>query len=105
MNGTPLVRNIGRTGFKVERFTMAGLAQLLSIIMKRPITDGTGLSGKYDLNLHWEADQNGSDVNDPEVNPEPILIAIQQQLGLRLEETKVKLECVVIDSAETPEDN
>jgi uncharacterized protein (TIGR03435 family) len=79
--------------------TMERLAVQLSGQMHGPVTDATGLKGKYEISLYWSA-VNGTraDVNaDP--GP-PLEVAVREQLGLRLESKKGPFEIVVVDSAE-----
>ena len=55
--------------------------------LDRPVLDFTGMEGTFDLTLDWEQDQLS------------IYAAIQEQLGLKLEPRKVKLDVLVVDRA------
>jgi uncharacterized protein (TIGR03435 family) len=88
----------------------AGLAGL------KPVIDGTGLKGKYDLSLDWAPDIANPAAAAPTAEsgipaaPEPsgpnIFTALQQQLGLKLQPKKVTIEILVIDHIEkTPTEN
>ena len=72
--------------------TMAQLANLLTSKMHRPVTDATGLTGKYDFNLRW-VDEGFAKPDDPQ----PTLSDALQQLGLRLEQKKSSVDMIVID--------
>lgn len=79
----------------------------LSMILGMPIVNKTGLTGTYDYNLAFEPQVRlaaaGTDQGDPLPS---IFTAIQEQLGLRLEEKKLPFEVVVIDHADkVPTDN
>ncbi|MGA1984596.1 MAG: TIGR03435 family protein [Acidobacteriaceae bacterium] len=70
----------------------------------RPVVNQTGLTGTYDITLKWGPDQP-AEGGDQDVAEPPLLTAIQQQLGLKLVETKGPVEVLVIDSVERPGEN
>lgn len=83
--------------------SMAQLALSLSRETDRPVVDQTGLEGGHVFELRW-----GVDGVREESEPEPLpslFTAVQEQLGLKLEATKVLVEVLVIDSAEKPSEN
>jgi uncharacterized protein (TIGR03435 family) len=89
--------------------SMPMLAEALTIVLDRPVIDGTGLRGKYDFDLAWmpEADQfdgRGSAVPS-DANAPDIFTAIQEQLGLRLDSRKVPVQSLIVDHAERPAGN
>jgi bla regulator protein blaR1 len=68
-----------------------------------PIVNKTGLTGKYDFVLDWEAPHpamSGSGTAAAESDAPPLSIALEQQLGLKLVETKGPVDVVVIDHIE-----
>jgi uncharacterized protein (TIGR03435 family) len=67
-----------------------------------PVLDTTGLTGKYDFTLEFE--RPGA---DPGGDPLPsIFTAVQEQLGLKLDEKKLPFDVVVVDHADkVPTDN
>jgi uncharacterized protein (TIGR03435 family) len=67
-----------------------------------PVTDVTGLSGIYDLELRWSALGPGESAASDAPN---LFTALQEQLGLRLEPAKVQLDVLVVDSIERPSEN
>ncbi len=95
------------------------LVFLLSDQLARPVLDQTGLSGKYDIALHWTPDESpagmledpanvktGPDnVSQPDSSGPTIFAAIQEQLGLKLESTKGPVDVLVIDHIERPTEN
>jgi uncharacterized protein (TIGR03435 family) len=76
---------------------MVELTRTLSRIAGRPVIDATGLTGSFDLQMPYTAD----DVPDP-VAGAFLFTAIQEQLGLRLEPRQAPVEVLVIDSVERP---
>jgi uncharacterized protein (TIGR03435 family) len=89
---------LGRGFLKATGITAEGLADALSMNSDRQIVDKTGLSGKYDVTLKWSPD-----IRDPA--GVPLVTALQEQLGLRLESMKAPVDVLVIDSAEKPSAN
>ena len=68
----------------------------------RPILDRTGLTGTYDIELWWVPARSGAIVADP-ADVQPLAVAVQQQLGLKLEPRREPRDVIVIDAAELPE--
>jgi uncharacterized protein (TIGR03435 family) len=86
------------------------LTQFLSSLQSRVVVDKTGLTGDYDMELTWTPDESPTGPGDPgQAPPEPngpsLFTALQEQLGLRLEPAKGRVEILVIDGAEKPSEN
>ena len=95
-NGQILTTIVGR---KVE---MRDFAFMLLLNTHRPVIDRTGLTGEFNFDLSFapfDSDAPG-DSGGPS-----IFTALQEQLGLRLENTKAPLDALVIDQAEKPSAN
>ena len=76
------------------------LASMLAILVKRPVINKTNLTGNYDLSLRFAPD------GDTKSTLPSLFTAIQEQLGLRLESTKVPIDYLVIDECnKTPTEN
>jgi uncharacterized protein (TIGR03435 family) len=100
---------------RAVRETMAQFAGTLTNQVGRPVTDATGLTGKYDFVLRWTIrapaapPPPGSEPGAPvALDPQgpTIFAAIQEQLGLRLESKKGAFEILVVDKVEkTPTEN
>jgi len=75
------------------------LSTVLSNKLSHPVIDKTGLQGKYDWTLVWDPDP-GSESTEPS-----IFTAVQEQLGLKLEPTKLPIDTVIIDHIEQPSAN
>jgi len=92
----------GSGGLEVHQFTnwsMTDLIPMLMLYTNRPVTDQTGLKGKYDFKLQWTRDDAPATVPDA---PPGLFTAIQEQLGLKLEPTKAMADVLVIDKVERP---
>ena len=64
----------------------------------RQVIDKTGLTGKYDFTLEFSLRELTAAPGD---DPLPSLFdAMQQQLGLKLEDRKAPFDVVVVDHAE-----
>lgn len=85
---------------------MTALARMLSMFADRPIIDQTGLTGGFDFDLRFPELDTPTDATGPRADPSTgIFTALQEQLGLKLESTRGKLEFVVIDSVQHPTEN
>jgi uncharacterized protein (TIGR03435 family) len=67
----------------------------------RPILDRTGLTGTYDVDLWWVPERSGAIVADS-ADVRPLAVAVQQELGLKLESRREPYEVIVIDHVEKP---
>jgi uncharacterized protein (TIGR03435 family) len=84
--------------------TMEEFAVSLSMLVHKPVTDVTGLKGKYDFTLHWIAQGAGPSTGD-DTGP-TLFRALPEQLGLRLESKKSMVEVLVVDHVDkTPTEN
>jgi uncharacterized protein (TIGR03435 family) len=111
-------RNNNGTHFIGKCVSMDAFAEFLAARRRDlpadlPVLDMTGLQGFYDLTLDWspEPRQSGESKADVPVaadNPSgPSLpVAIQEQLGLKLETRRAPVEILVVDHAEkAPSEN
>jgi uncharacterized protein (TIGR03435 family) len=90
----------------VQRFgrrSMEQLAGYVETLVDRPVEDETGLKGKFDFTLKWI--NNRGRRPDDDYGP-TIFEALQQQLGLKLEQHKAIVDVFVVDHIEkTPTEN
>jgi uncharacterized protein (TIGR03435 family) len=95
--GGPEVR--GGRGRLVGRKVTMGLlaAQLAGRVLGRAVLDRTGIGGEFDVNLEWTPES-------PDPGPS-IFIALQEQLGLKLETRKGLVDVLVVDHVERPSPN
>lgn len=98
----PIYQKGGANGYDFigHGATMGILASIMEGQFGAPVYDKTGLTGKYDFDLKyfqtWESDRR-----DNETNPlQPLQIAIQDQLGLKLVRSHGPVKFLVIDHAE-----
>jgi bla regulator protein blaR1 len=96
-----------------RKVPMTQLAADLSGFTKRMVLDNTNLGGKYDINLKWFPGPSEfpprpaylPPTYQPDPNSPPLLTAIQQQLGLKLESQTGPVPLLVIDHVEMPSEN
>lgn len=83
---------------KAQKSTFESVAEFLSREVERPVIDATGLKGSYDFTLKFSK-ENANRLAG--LDTYPILsLALQEQLGLRLEKRTAPVDVVVIDHAE-----
>jgi uncharacterized protein (TIGR03435 family) len=94
----------------VANATLADLATFLQrFVADRPVIDQTGIIGKYDLILRWTPDEleaGGSRQSNGNNSSLPgLYTAIQEQLGLKLQEAKRPAQVFVVDHIDMPSEN
>jgi uncharacterized protein (TIGR03435 family) len=90
---------------------MAEFVRVLTGLLGRPVTDQTGFSGVFDVNLPFLPDDSTPGL--PSAPPgaisadaaSPSIFSAVQQMGLRLESAKGPVEVLVIDRVERPSAN
>lgn len=84
----------------IERLADASLASEV----QRKVVDRTGLTGVFDIDLHWLPDgpAAATSSSEPAVS---IFTALQERLGLKLEATTGPVDVLVIDHIERPTEN
>jgi uncharacterized protein (TIGR03435 family) len=109
-----MVKLGGKGLMEMSGCTMTQFAQSLGGYARndlgRRVVDQTGLTGYYNIELHWTpVDANGagpaaesipSDASGPSV-----FTALKEQLGLELKPIKGPIDTIVIDRAELPTEN
>jgi uncharacterized protein (TIGR03435 family) len=90
--------------------TMTKFATMLVPLVQRIVVDNTGLTGVYDFDLQFLPDQGyvrGLPVRMYLVAADvpPLLTAIQEQLGLKLQPARGPVEYVVIESIARPSED
>jgi len=70
-----------------------------------PIVDQTGLDGRYDFQLEYIADPLQANAANVNSTAPDLFTALEEQLGLKLEPMKAKVDVIVIDRAEKPDPN
>jgi uncharacterized protein (TIGR03435 family) len=90
---------------------MDNFALILTPYVGRPLIDKTGLTSYYNVTLKWTREVGSASLAPPGLPPgmpplDPdapnLFTAVQEQLGLKLENARAPLDVVVIDSVEHP---
>jgi uncharacterized protein (TIGR03435 family) len=96
--------------------TIANLCSQLNLVMDREVIDRTGLAGRFDIHLEvtpadlqpkflaGRVDEPGQPTADDKDGPS-ISLALQQQLGLKLETGSGPVPVLVVEHIERPTDN
>jgi uncharacterized protein (TIGR03435 family) len=120
--GAPVVGRIGPSECESVRINPGGTASLSAVPMDtiariltpyvgRPVIDKTGLTSYYNVTLKWTPEVGSASLAPPGLPPgalplDPdapsLFTAVQEQLGLKLENARAPLDVVVIDSVEHP---
>jgi len=106
-------RGLAMLGVSVS---MPALAKQLSLLVGREVVDKTGFTGRFALHLEFAMDEALAGLPNaagPAVSPAPadgngprsLFAAIQEQLGLKLESAKGRVQVLVIDRVERPTEN
>jgi uncharacterized protein (TIGR03435 family) len=89
----------GATRMTVRGRPIERLVARLSGKLRRIVIDETGLSEKLDIDLQWEFARNPAQMDAA------MLIALEEQLGLKLESRRVPMPAVIIEHIERPSPN
>jgi uncharacterized protein (TIGR03435 family) len=105
-------------GLGVLTFTNSNMVDfcdlLQAAVLDRPVVDHTDLPGKWDFLLKWTPDESqfgGMGIKVPPPSeaaadaPPPLFVALQEQIGLKLDAEKAQVPVLIIDHAEKPGDN
>lgn len=104
---------IGPGSFAAVGTTMAQFVSLLPRFVDRVVTDSTGLTGRFDMELHWTPlpgewvapPSPGVQRGLPAADGPSLFTALQEQLGLKLRGQTGPVDTLVIDSVEKPSEN
>jgi uncharacterized protein (TIGR03435 family) len=94
-------------GIRAQAVDMADLAVFLSNFTDRPVVDGTGLSGLYNITtVGWVPlrPRPGAPATAPG-DPKPTLFSVLDELGLKLETQRAPIEMLVVTSIHRPSEN
>ena len=84
----------------ILRTPLAVLTDMLYSILRTPVVDETGLTGKYDVNINMMKYVSMGGDGAPVDPIGLIMTALQEELGLKLESRKVALDLLIVDHAE-----
>ena len=120
MSGGP-----GGQTVSADSVPIAALVRLLSQFLRSPVIDKTGLTGNFAISLKFMPENFGGGGGPgfatppsggaagapapPDVPAEPVAptlqVAVQEQLGLKLDKSKGQVEIIVIDHVQKASDN
>lgn len=101
----PVCGAVSRPGFiTAGGVTMTEVAANIGRAAGRPVIDRTAVQGGYDFDLKWVPDEILRAATRPPDGPS-FAVALEEQLGLRLEATRAPLDVVVVESVERPSGN
>jgi len=89
---------------KARNATMKALTEVLSMVLRRPVHDDTGLQGAYDFEFEYAPESGGTAPGDLSERPS-IFTAVTEKLGLRLQSKKGSVPIFVIERIERPGEN
>jgi uncharacterized protein (TIGR03435 family) len=90
-----------------KKSSAEGIARCLTVFLKLPVVDRTGLKGYYDFDVRWKAPESDS-APAPGLGAEGIALLIsnvESLLGLHIGTTVAPVEFWVVDHAEPPTAN
>lgn len=95
-----------RPGSLEGSLPIATLCESLSYTLERTVIDKTGLTGLYDIALHWSDETDSTAGDNGQTEKAPALVqALQQQVGLKLTPTKAMVPAIVVDAIHQPDAN
>jgi bla regulator protein BlaR1 len=108
--GGPGMMRMSPGGIEAQGGGMQYLAHALSALVGRSVVDKTGLTGNYDFSLTWTPDESSTPRIGPEGGGPPpqtdasidpngptLFTALEEQLGLKLQSEKGKVDVIVVD--------
>jgi uncharacterized protein (TIGR03435 family) len=96
-----------RDTLNAKKVNMQWFAAFLTQKLGGTVVDETGLTGEYDFILNWSPESTLLSTSDDPLssNYPSILVAVREQLGLRLTKRTVPTDVLVIDSVQRPSPN
>ena len=103
--GVEMSHENSATGMVAHSISMQELADYLADPLGAPLTDGTGLTGRYDFVIDFTPYVN---MEQSDVRPDPVSVlksALKGDLGLDLVQGKAVVDVTVVDHVEAPSAN
>lgn len=100
MNGRPM---ISLASGPVPGWSMDRLVELMGQVDGKPVINRTRLEGEYRISLNFSMSLNNPNL-PPEAGPE-LPVALEQQMGLKLEPARAPVRYVLIDHIEKADPN
>ena len=92
----------GKIRVRLSAFSMKEFAWSLRSTAGRPVADLTGLPGRFDIEYFFARPSGSSPGAPPDSNLPTVFVALEEQLGLKLEARRTAVPVVVVDSVERP---
>jgi uncharacterized protein (TIGR03435 family) len=95
-------------GMVMRGVTMTVLANMLSAQITnlgRPVVDKSGLAGEFDFDLETSFAPAAANAGAADTAAPSVFVALQEQLGLKLEPTRTAVKVFVVESAQKPSEN
>ncbi len=86
--------------FSGTKIPIDRLNQFLSGLLDRPVIDKTGLTGVFDIDIHFVWQDSTFAASSEPANGPTIFTALEEQLGLKLQAEKLPFRVVVVDRME-----
>ena len=88
---------------KATKESISDFVQLVGVSTDRPVIDKTGIAGDIDYDILISLPEGrGPEVRSPEETNRAIVYAVIDQLGLKLESAKDRVEMLVVERVEKP---
>jgi uncharacterized protein (TIGR03435 family) len=88
---------------KATKESIGDFVQLVGVSTDRPVIDKTGITGEIDYDILISLPEGWSpEARNPEETNRAIVYAVVDQLGLKLESAKDRVEMLVVDRVEKP---
>jgi uncharacterized protein (TIGR03435 family) len=84
-----------------QNMPLAGLVNTLANMLGSPVTDATGINGRYNFTLDWS---DGGPAASSDAGPS-LFDAVEEELGLKLVAKKAPGDVLVVDHAEKATEN
>jgi uncharacterized protein (TIGR03435 family) len=95
----------GRGRLTGQGIPIASLLPPLTQQLGRIVQDKTGLTGTYDIELHWTEDAAPDSGAASDASEPSIFTAIEEQLGLKFQSQKAPVQVLLIDHVDQPSEN
>jgi uncharacterized protein (TIGR03435 family) len=95
-------------GMFMRGVTMTVVANMLSAQITnlgRPVVDRTNLAGEWDFDLETTFAPAAANAGNADTTAPSVFVALQEQLGLKLEPTRTPVKVMIIDNAQRPTEN
>ena len=103
MTACGIMANPGR--ILISGWPLSTLTRQLAAPLGRVVIDGTGLTGNWDLELKYALDGARSPDGAAASSDAPLVTALQDQLGLKLEAVRAEVDVILVESIQRPSEN